>query len=99
MKSNHLVATPVIDHGGAADRLRNHLRRRAITRIGLIRGDLYFLPYRLMQGKGPEGEKTFHVLAAELGEPRLTRLDLPAADLKPFTRNAPPDGGTIVEAN
>lgn len=99
MKPNHVVATPVIDHGGAADRLRNHLRRRAITRVGPIRGHLYFLPYRLMQGKGPQGESTFHFLAAEMGDPRLTRVDLPAADLKPFTRSAPPKEGTLVEAS
>lgn len=80
----HLMAVPILDRGGAADRMRNHLRRRAIIRPGLIEGDLYFLPFRRAAGRGPEGETEFHLLATEVGDSRLHRANLPPADLKPF---------------
>lgn len=94
----HMMAVPVLDRGGAADRLRNHLRRRAITRTGLIEGDLYMLPYWRATGQGPEGETTFHLLAAELGDSRLLRLNLPPANLKPFDAAALPRGSRVVDA-
>jgi len=84
------MAMPVLDRGGVSDRLRNHLRRRAITRLGLIEGDLYMLPFFRVTGLGPEGETSFHVMAAETGDPRLTRLNLLPADLKPFDPAALP---------
>lgn len=95
----HLMARPVLDRGGAADRLRNHLRRRAITRLGLIEGDLYMLPYWRAAGRGPEGETTFHLLAAELGDARLLRVNLPAADLHPFEPASAPSEALVVHAS
>lgn len=92
------MAVPVLDRGGTADRIRNHLRRRAITRPGLIEGDLYMLPWWRCSGLGPEGERTFHILAAEVGDARLHRADLPPADLKPFDPSALPDGARLLPA-
>ncbi len=94
----HLLARPVIDHGGAADRVRNHLRRRAITRVGRIEGDLYLLPYLRATGVGPEGEGTFHLLAAELGDPRIRLAHLPPADLAPFDATVLPAGARLMPA-
>src|SRR5678815_4783285 len=95
----HVMARPVLDRGGSADRLRNHLRRRAITRPGLIEGDLYLLPFWRATGRGPEGEKTFYLLAAEVGDERLLRTNLPPADLKPFDDSAVPPEARLVEAS
>lgn len=92
----HVMAVPVLDRGGAADRMRNHLRRRAITRLGLIEGDLYMLPFWRVSGQGPEGETTFHILAAETGDPRLTRTNLLPADLKPFDEGTLPAATRVV---
>ena len=86
----HVMAVPVLDKGGAADRMRNHLRRRAITRLGLIEGDLYMLPFWRVSGRGPEGETAFHMLAAETGDLRLAQVNFPPADLKPFDAGALP---------
>ena len=93
-----MMAVPVLDRGGAADRLRNHLRRRAITRVGLIEGDLYLLPFWRARGIGPEGETSFHVLGAEIGDARLTRANLPPANLKPFHPDAVPPGARWAAA-
>lgn len=93
---NHVMAVPVLDRGGAADRMRNHLRRRAITRLGLIEGDLYMLPFWRVSGRGPEGETTFHMLAAETGDPRLMRANLLPADLKPFDAGALPAATRVL---
>ncbi|HEY3175527.1 MAG TPA: hypothetical protein VGK94_07170 [Candidatus Polarisedimenticolia bacterium] len=93
-----MMAVPVLDRGGTADRLRNHLRRRAITRPGLIEGDLYLLPWWRCSGLGPQGETSFYVLAAEVGDPRLHRANLPPADLKPFDASSLPAGARILEA-
>jgi len=90
------IAVGVLDRGATADRLRNHLRRRAIVRPGLIEGDPYLLPFRRVTGRGPEGETGFHMLAAEIGDARLQRVDLPDADLKPFDPAALPDGFRLV---
>ena len=95
----HVMARPVLDRGGSADRLRNHLRRRAITRLGLIEGDLYLLPFWRATGQGPEGEKTFHLLAADLGDDRLMRANLPPSDLKPFDDSAVPPEARLVDAS
>jgi len=95
----HVLARPAIDRGGAADRLRNHLRRRAITRPGLIEGDLYFLPFWRASGEGPQGETSFHLLAAEVGDSRLFRANLPPADLRPFDHQALPSGAVMVAAS
>ena len=95
----HVMARPMLDRGGAADRLRNHLRRRAITRLGLIEGDLYLLPFWRASGRGPDGETTFHLLAAEVGDPRLLRANLPPADLKPFDPGALPPEARLIEAS
>ena len=92
----HVMAVPVLDRGGSADRMRNHLRRRAITRLGLIEGDLYMLPFWRVSGKGPEGETTFHMLAAETGDPRLSRVNLLPADLKPFDAAALPAATRVL---
>src|SRR5262245_58830912 len=92
----HVMAVPVLDRGGSADRMRNHLRRRAITRLGLIEGDLYMLPFWRVSGRGPQGETTFHMLAAEIGEPRMSRANLPPADLKPFDATALPAGARVL---
>ena len=92
----HVMAVPVLDRGGAADRMRNHLRRRAITRLGLIEGDLYMLPFWRVSGRGPEGETTFHMLAAETGDPRLMRANLLPADLKPFDAGALPEEARVL---
>ena len=92
------MAVPVLDRGGTADRIRNHLRRRAITRPGLIEGDLYMLPWWRCSGLGPEGETTFHILAAEVGDARLHRADLPPADLKPFDPSSLPEGARLLTA-
>lgn len=94
----HLMAIPVLDRGGAADRLRNHLRRRAITRVGLIEGDLYMLPFWRAGGLGPGREEAFHLLAAEMGDPRLRRPNLLPADLKPFDASTLPPGAVVVRA-
>lgn len=94
----HLMAAPVLDRGGAADRFRNHLRRRAITRVGLIEGDLYLLPFWRCSGAGPEGETTFHLLAVEIGDVRLHRASLPPADLRPYEATAAPVGAHPIEA-
>jgi len=94
----HFLAVGVLDRGATADRLRNHLRRRAIVRPGLIEGDRYLLPFRRAVGRGPEGETGFHLLAAELGDARLLRVDLPDADLKPFEPADIAGGSTVVEA-
>ena len=92
-----MLARPAIDRGGAADRLRNHLRRRAITRLGLIEGDLYFLPYWRITGPG-DGSAAY-LLAAEVGDARLSRVHLPPADLKPFDTAAVPPEATVVPAS
>jgi hypothetical protein len=68
----------------AADRLRNHLRRRAITRLGRIEGDCYLLPFVRFEGTTPEGDETFTLLAASIGEERLEAPFLPPADIRPF---------------
>ncbi len=91
------IAVGVLDRGATADRLRNHLRRRAIVRPGLIEGDPYLLPFRRAVGRGPEGETGFHLLAAEIGDARLQRVNLPDADLKPFDAAARPGGMRLVE--
>ncbi len=93
----HAMAIPVLDRGSSADRMRNHLRRRAITRVGMIEGDLYMLPYWRAAGQGPEGETTFHLLAAELGDARLHRANLVPANLKPFDPTGLPAGARVVE--
>lgn len=95
----HSIAVPVLDRGSSADRLRNHLRRRAIVRPGLIEGDLLFLPFWRASGEGPEKEGTFHLLAAELGDPRLVRADLPPADLRPFASFERPADSIVVPAS
>jgi len=74
----------------AADRLRNHLRRLAIVRLGRIEGDCYLLPFVRMEGRTPDGDETFTLLSASLGEERLEVVFLPPADLKPFE---PPRAG------
>lgn len=94
--SDHLMAVPVLDRGGASDRIRNHLRRRGITRPGMIEGDLYFLPFRRAVGRGPEGESEFHLLAAEVGDSRLHRANLPPADMKPFDRMSLPGEARLL---
>jgi hypothetical protein len=68
----------------AATRLRNHLRRLAILRPGRIEGECYLLPFYRMEGSTPEGDESFTLLAASLGEERLQSPFLPPADLKPF---------------
>ena len=72
--------------------------RRAITRPGLIEGDLYLLPYWRVAGHGLQGETGLHLLAAELGDPRLAWVRLPPADLTPFGPDAVPAGARLVEA-
>ncbi|HZE88656.1 MAG TPA: hypothetical protein VE404_03865 [Verrucomicrobiae bacterium] len=80
----HRAAAPVVTMAMAADRLRNHLRRRAILRPGRIEGDCYLLPFVRFEGSTPEGDETFALLAASIGEERLEAPFLPPADLKPF---------------
>ena len=87
----HRIAKAVLPMWVAADRLRNHLRRLAIVRLGRIDGDCYFLPFIRMEGTTPEGDETFTILAASIGEERLERPFLPAADIKPFE---PPEEGS-----
>lgn len=95
----HVMAIPVLDRGSSADRMRNHLRRRAITRVGMIEGDLYMLPFWRAAGQGPEGETTFYLLAAEVGDARLHRSNLLPANLQPFDRTGLPASARIVEAS
>lgn len=86
----HRGAAPVLTMAMAADRLRNHLRRLAIVRLGRIEGDCYMLPFFRMEGTTPEGDTTFTLLAASIGEERLERAFLPPADIRPWA--PPPDG-------
>ena len=80
----HRGAPPVLTMAMAADRLRNHLRRRAIVRPGRIDGDCYLLPFVRFEGKTPEGDDTFTLLAASVGDERLEAPFLPPADLRPW---------------
>jgi len=80
----HRGAPPMIPMWVAADRLRNHLRRLAITRLGRIDGDCYLLPFIRFEGKTPEGDETFTLLGASIGEERLEATFLPPADLRPY---------------
>jgi hypothetical protein len=80
----HRGAAPVLTMAMAADRLRNHLRRLAIVRLGRIEGDCYLLPFFRMEGKTPEGDETFTVLGASLGEERLERAFLLPADIRRY---------------
>jgi ssDNA-binding Zn-finger/Zn-ribbon topoisomerase 1 len=80
----HRGAAPVLTMAAAADRLRNHLRRLAIVRAGRIDGDCYVLPYLRAEGRTPDGEASFALLAASLGEERLEIAFLPPADVRPF---------------
>ena len=93
--ASHVMAIPVLDRGSSADRMRNHLRRRAITRVGMIEGDLYMLPYWRAAGQGPEGEPTFYILAAEVGDARLHRSNLLPANMQPFDPAALPPGARV----
>lgn len=86
----HRGTAPMLPMHVAAERLRNHLRRLAITRVGLIDGDCYLLPYYRLEGAPPEGDSSTTVLAARLGEARLESPSLPAADLRPY--GEPADG-------
>ena len=86
----HRIATAVLPMWVVADRLRNHLRRLAIVRVGRIEGDCYFLPFVRMEGGDPEGDGPEMLLAASIGEERIERVCLPAADLRPFE---PPEAG------
>jgi hypothetical protein len=74
----------------AAARLRNHLRRLAITRVDLIDGDCYLLPYYRVEGGGSGGDASWTVLACRLGDARLEDPTLPPADLRPY--EAPGEG-------
>ena len=80
----HRGVQPVLTMAMAADRLRNHLRRRAIVRPGRIDGDCYLLPFVRFEGTTPEGDETFTLLAASIGEERLEAPFLPPADVRPF---------------
>jgi hypothetical protein len=93
------MAIPVLDRGSSADRMRNHLRRRAITRVGMIEGDLYMLPFWRVAGQGPEGEPTFYILAAEVGDARLHRANLLPANMQPFDPAALPAGARVIPAS
>jgi hypothetical protein len=68
----------------AAARLRNHLRRLAIIRLGLIDGDCYLLPYYRMEGSTPDGEDSFTLLGTRLGDARLEHPFLPPGNLRPY---------------
>lgn len=89
----HRGTPPVLPMHVAAARLRNHLRRLAITRVGLIEGDCYLLPYYRVEGAGPEGSGSFTMLAARLGDTRLERPTLPPADLRPYEEPLPGAAG------
>jgi hypothetical protein len=83
----------------AADRLRNHLRRLAIVRLGRIEGDCWMLPFLRMEGATPEGDTTFTLLAASLGEERLERAFLPPADIRPWSPPAEGAAGRSGEGH
>jgi hypothetical protein len=91
----HRLAGLLLPMSVTADRLRNHLRRLAILRVGRIEGDCYLLPFYRMEGRNAEGEETFTVLAANVGDPRLERALLPPADWKPFEAPAPGAAGSF----
>lgn len=95
----HRIAGLLLPMSVTADRLRNHLRRLAIVRIGRIEGDCYFLPFYRVEGRTPEGDASFTVLAANVGEPRLERAFLPPADWKPFAEPAGDAAGPSGEGH
>jgi len=95
----HRIASIFLPMHVAAARLRNHLRRLAITRVGPIEGDCYFLPYYRMEGASPEGDETFTLLAVRLGDERLERPFLPPADLRPFEKPAEGAAGPSGEGH
>jgi len=95
----HRIASIFLPMHVTAARLRNHLRRLAITRVGPIEGDCYFLPYYRMEGSSPEGDETFTLLAVNLGDERLERPFLPPADMKPFEQPARDAAGPSGEGN
>ena len=86
----HRGTPPMLPMHIAAARLRNHLRRLAITRLDLIDGDCYLLPYYRIEGATPDGETEFAALAARMGDARLELPYLPPADLRPW--EAPAEG-------
>ncbi len=99
----YLVPGALVPHRGtqlmipmhvAAARLRNHLRRLAILRLGLIEGDCYLLPYYRVEGATPDGETTFTILAARLGDARLDRAFLPPGDLRAWEEPDPAAAGS-----
>jgi len=89
----HRGVAPVITMAMAADRLRNHLRRRAIVRPGRIDGDCYLLPFVRFEGATPEGDETFTILAASIGEERLETTFLHPADVRPWEPPSPGAAG------
>lgn len=93
----HRGTEPMLPMHVAASRLRNHLRRLAITRIGLIDGDCYLLPFYRMEGSTPDGESTFTLLAMRLGDPWLERPHLPPANLRPWEAPDPGAAGPAGE--
>jgi hypothetical protein len=95
----HGIAGLLLPMSVAADRLRNHLRRLAIVRVGRIEGDCYFLPFYRVEGRTPEGHESFTLLAANVGEPRLERAFLPPADWKPFAEPAGDAAGPSGEGH
>ncbi len=89
----HRLPSLILPMNVAAARLRNHLRRLAIVRVGRIDGDCYLVPFYRVEGRTPDGEESFTLLAASLGEPRLERPFLPPADYRPFGEPAPGAAG------